>query len=76
MEAINDYDNPAVLLAASIHLRLDVVGFHIPAQRELIMQAGLADYEAFSYLVEKDIRDLAEEFSARMILWRHSPKLR
>ena len=29
------------------------------------MAAGLADYEDFRYLVEKDIRDMAEEFSKR-----------
>jgi hypothetical protein len=27
------------------------------------MEAGLANYEDFRYLVEKDIRDMAEEFS-------------
>jgi hypothetical protein len=29
------------------------------------MEAGLANYEDFCYLVEKDMRDMAEEFSKR-----------
>jgi hypothetical protein len=46
---------------------LDVVGFHDLAERVQLMEAGLANYEDFRYLVKKDImRDMAEEFSKRM----------
>jgi hypothetical protein len=38
---------------------LDVVGFHNPAERLRIMEAGLTDYEDFRYLVDKDICDMA-----------------
>jgi hypothetical protein len=44
---------------------LDVVGFHNPAERLRIIEAGLTDYEDFRYLVDKDIRDMAEEFAKR-----------
>jgi hypothetical protein len=44
---------------------LDVVGFHNPAERLRIIEAGLTDYEDFRYLVDKDIRNMAEEFAKR-----------
>ena len=44
---------------------LNAIGFNIAEERERIMEAGLADYEDFRYLVEKDIRDMAEEFGKR-----------
>jgi hypothetical protein len=46
---------------------LDVVGFHDPAERMRLMEAGLANYEDFRYLVKNDIRDMAEEFSKRTV---------
>jgi hypothetical protein len=42
---------------------LDVVGFHDPAERMQLMEAGLANYKDFRYLVKKDMRDMAKEFS-------------
>jgi hypothetical protein len=50
-----------------VNFLLDVVGFHNPAERDRLIEAGLADYEDFRYLVEKDIRDMAEEFSKRTL---------
>jgi hypothetical protein len=44
---------------------LNAIGFIIEEQRERIMASGLADYEDFRYLVEKDIRDMADEFGKR-----------
>ena len=44
---------------------LDAIGFNVAEERERIMEAGLADYEDFRYLVEKDIRDMADEFGKR-----------
>lgn len=44
---------------------LDAIGFHNPAERLRLMEAGMADYEDFRHLVEKDIREMAEEFSKR-----------
>ena len=41
---------------------LNAIGFNIAEEREHIMEAGLADYEDFRYLVKKDIWDMAEEF--------------
>jgi len=41
---------------------LDAIGFNVAEERERIMEAGLADYEDFRYLVEKDIQDMADEF--------------
>ena len=63
--------NPNVLAPAvgapleGVDYLLDVVGFHDPAERMRLMEAGLDNYEDFRYLVEKDIRDMAEEFSKR-----------
>ena len=41
---------------------LQVIGFESEAERAGIMQAGLGQFEDFRYLVEKDIRDMADEF--------------
>ena len=59
---------PEVALAVNMPLQginflLDIVGFHIPAEHECLIKAGLADYENFCYLIEKDLQDMAEEFS-------------
>ena len=50
-----------------MHFLLNAIGFNIAEQRELIMEAGLADYEDFRHLNDKDIRDMAEEFHKRTI---------
>jgi hypothetical protein len=42
---------------------LDVVGFHNPDERLSLIEAGLSSCEDFGYLVDKDIRDMAEEFA-------------
>jgi hypothetical protein len=41
---------------------LQAIGFDLEAERANIMEAGLAQFEDFRYLVEKDIRDMADEF--------------
>ena len=46
-----------------INFLLDVVGFHNLVEHLCLIKAGLVDYEDFCYLVEKDIWDMAEEFS-------------
>ena len=76
MEVINPNvgNNPAVFAQPEVALvvdmplqginfLLDIVGFHIPAEREHLIEVGLMDYEDFCYLVKKDIWDMAEEFS-------------
>jgi hypothetical protein len=50
-----------------IDFMLNAIGFNIPAQRLLIMDAGLAEYEDFRHLIDKDIRNMAEEFSKRTV---------
>ena len=52
---------------AGVDFLLNAIGFTIPAERERIIESGLADYEDFRYLVEKDIREMAEEFSKRTV---------
>ena len=70
---LNIGDNPAAFTQPAvapvgdmplqgINFLLDIIGFHILAECEHIIEAGLADYEDFCYLIEKDIRDMAEEF--------------
>ena len=45
---------------------LQVIGFESEAERTGIsMQTGLGRFEDFRYLVEKDIRDMADEFGKR-----------
>ena len=46
---------------------LNAIGFMIPAQRQLIIESGLATYEDFCYLVEKNVRDMVVEFSKRTV---------
>jgi hypothetical protein len=48
-----------------VNFLLNAIGFIIEEQRERIMASGLANYEDFCYLVEKDIRDMADEFGKR-----------
>lgn len=48
-----------------VHYLLNAIGFNVAEERERIIEAGLADYEDFRYLNDKDIRDMAEEFSKR-----------
>ena len=44
---------------------LDVIGFNLAVERAGIMNAGLNSFEDFRYLTEKDIRDMADDFSKR-----------
>jgi hypothetical protein len=44
---------------------LHVIGFNLATDRQSIMEAGLAQFEDFRYLVEKDLRDMADEFGKR-----------
>ena len=46
---------------------LNVVGFHVPAERASVMAAGIAQFEDFRFLEEKDIRDMADEFGKRTV---------
>jgi hypothetical protein len=41
---------------------LNVIGFQGVNERNNTMEAGLAQFEDFCYLVKKDIRDMADEF--------------
>jgi hypothetical protein len=59
-----DVAEPPVPLEG-VNFLLNAIGFNLAEQRERIMEAGLANYEDFRYLVEKDIRDMAEEFGKR-----------
>ena len=38
------------------------IGFEVAVERTNIMVAGISEFEDFRYLVEKDIRDMADEF--------------
>jgi hypothetical protein len=42
---------------------LGIVGFHNLAEHLHIIKAGLTDYEDFHYLIDKDTRNMAEEFA-------------
>ena len=44
---------------------LQVIDFNLPADRNNILMAGLAQFDDFRYLVEKDIRGMADEFGKR-----------
>ena len=44
-----------VMPLKGVDFLLDAIGFNVAEDRERIMEAGLADYEDFRYLVEKDI---------------------
>jgi hypothetical protein len=54
----------AVGLVGVAHV-LQVIGFNLAVDRGNIMEAGLAQFEDFRYLVEKDLRDMADEFGKR-----------
>ena len=41
------------------------IGFDVAAERTNIMAAGISEFEDFRYLVEKDIRDMADKFGKR-----------
>jgi hypothetical protein len=49
-----------------MHFILDAIGFD-EDECGGIMEAGLSQFEDFRYLVEKDIRDMADEFGKRSI---------
>ena len=44
---------------------LQVIGFNLPGDRNNFMTAGLAQFEDFRYLVEKDLCDTADKFGKR-----------
>ncbi len=44
---------------------LNVIGFEGADERNNIMVGGLAQFEDFRYLVERDIRDMADDFGKR-----------
>jgi hypothetical protein len=46
---------------------LQTIGFVIEGERNGIMTAGLAQFDDFRYLNEKDIRDMADEFGKRTV---------
>jgi hypothetical protein len=52
---------------AGLRFVLQTIGFN-PAKTGSIMEAGLSEFEDFRYLVEKDIRDMAEEFGKRTMV--------
>jgi hypothetical protein len=58
---------PVKVPLEGVDFLLDAIGFHNPAECLRIMQAGLADYKDFHYLVNKDIQDMAEDFSMRTV---------
>ena len=51
-----------------INFLLDAVGFQNLVEHLCLIEAGLADYKDFCYLVEKDIWHMAEEFSKQMVV--------
>jgi hypothetical protein len=59
---VTDFDIMADIMAEQVgaplegvNFLLNAVGFNIAEQRACIMEAGLADYEDFCHLAEKDI---------------------
>ena len=46
---------------------LNEIGFANEEERLAIMEAGIGNFEDFRYLVEKDIRDMADEFGKRTV---------
>ena len=46
------------------------IGFEVAVERMNIMAAGICEFEDFRYLVEKDIRDMADEFAKRSVAWQ------
>jgi hypothetical protein len=57
---------------AGIDYLLDAIGFHNPVEHLRLVQIGLADYEDFCYLVQKDIQDMVEKFSKQMVAQGHN----
>jgi hypothetical protein len=55
-------DNVDVTTVDSV---LQTIGFINDGERNGIMAAGLAQFDDFRYLNEKDIRDMADEFGKR-----------
>ena len=56
-----------VVALEGIDFLLDAIGFNDENERARIMEAGLADYEDFRYLVVKDISGMADEFAKRTV---------
>jgi hypothetical protein len=56
-------DVAAIARLVGIAHVLNVIGFNLEADRTNIMGAGLAQFEDFRYLVQKDIRDMADDFA-------------
>jgi hypothetical protein len=46
---------------------LNEIGFADEDERTSIMESGIGNFEDFRYLVEKDIRDMADEFGKRTV---------
>ena len=44
---------------------LQTIGFNDAIERASIMESGLNQFEDFRFLVEKDIRDMADDFGKR-----------
>ena len=63
IEEIGEVGHPQAI--NGVDYVLQVIGFAEEEERASIMEAGLTDFEDFRYLVEKDIRDMADEFGKR-----------
>ena len=63
IEEIGEVEHPQA--TNGVDYVLQVIGFADGEERESFMKAGLTDFEDFRYLVEKDIRDTADEFGER-----------
>ena len=65
----------AAAALAELHQALVWIGFGDQGNRDTICQeAGLLSFEDFDGLTEKDIRDMAEEFSKRTV-FENTPKV-
>ncbi|KAI2495884.1 Reverse transcriptase (RNA-dependent DNA polymerase) [Fragilaria crotonensis] len=64
VENMADLD-AAIELVGVAHLH-QVIGFDRAVDRDNIMQAGIAQFEDFRYLVEKDIHDMVDKFGKRI----------
>ena len=58
----------AMAALKGVDFLLNAIGFIEAEDRVHIMEAGLADYEDFRYLVAKDISGMADEFSKRTVV--------
>ncbi|KAI2500072.1 hypothetical protein MHU86_14399 [Fragilaria crotonensis] len=56
----------AIVAIEGIPFVLQTIGFNAD-EINGVMEAGLAEFEDFRYLVEKDIRDMADEFGKRSV---------